>query len=946
MTEQTSRLAIIIDSTGAEKNADNLATALGRMTQAGQNAATGAGRVKKASEEEASALSSLLDRIDPVNAALNKLDSQQKELAKFKAKGFIDTDTFDAYSKKIEDSRGRLTGFSDQLSKTGMSAKQTAAAMRMVPAQMTDIIVSLQGGQAPLTVLLQQGGQLKDMFGGIVPAAKALGGYVAGLINPFTLAAAAAGVLGLAYYKGSQEQSAFNESLILTGNLVGKTSGQMALMASNVASATKTTTGNASSVLNQLVSTSKVAGDSLQTAASAIVNINKETGIATDQLVTDFGKLAKDPVSAIAELNDKYNFLTVATYRQIKALQEEGNTQEATRVATEAYANTLNTRATQIHTSLGTLESAWNSITEAAKGAWDAMLDVGRKNTPEQSLKELSDRIAEAQKAQSEGGIWNNFNSKFINLDAMIKARDELQSQVTTQNALNESIDGYNKRQQERIKIQQEADKSGQQYQTNAELRANAIQKESEFLKEGAISADEYAKRVSRINERYKDPKEKAYTEDAATRLLDQINQQNTAMRSQLVFSDRLNSATQSRIKFEQQIADLKSKSQLTADQKSILARSDEILQAYKQQEALQNSVKTLDDYRKMQDEVKSAEEKTLSITKQRVELLERARASGSIPEADLQRTGENISRASITTAPSFSGVAAAVGGAGGELVRVAEAQKKLDEWNRLELDKQQQLLNQKVINEQTYANRVAEINATNYQKMQDIQYGYTTASLSMFSDMTGQAASLLQGMGKDGSAAYKTLFLASKASAMAQAYISTEVAAMKALELGPILGIPASTAIRMMGYASIAMIGAQTIAGMAHSGIDSVPQTGTWLLQKGERVVTSQTSAKLDATLESLRKNGLDATLSRPGYGTGATNVSNSNANTTVFSPNVNVSNSFSGKPDDATLIAINQSNKRLAKQIKDELTAEIIKPQGNFGNALKGYYARGYVK
>lgn len=47
-----------------------------------------------------------------------------------------------------------------------------------------------------------------------------------------------------------------------------------------------------------------------------------------------------------------------------------------------------------------------------------------------------------------------------------------------------------------------------------------------------------------------------------------------------------------------------------------------------------------------------------------------------------------------------------------------------------------------------------------------------------------------------------------------------------------------------------VAGVGASALAGMAHDGIDSVPETGTWLLQKGERVVTSQTSAKLDETL------------------------------------------------------------------------------------------------
>lgn len=117
MTEQTSRLAIIIDSSGAEKQADNLATALVKMTQAGDRAATSAGKVTKATDEEKQALSELLDRIDPVNAALNKLDKQQQDLAKFKSKGMVDTDTFELYSKRIEETRNKLTGFRDDLKK-------------------------------------------------------------------------------------------------------------------------------------------------------------------------------------------------------------------------------------------------------------------------------------------------------------------------------------------------------------------------------------------------------------------------------------------------------------------------------------------------------------------------------------------------------------------------------------------------------------------------------------------------------------------------------------------------------------------------------------------------------------------------------------------------------------------------------------------------------------
>ncbi len=86
--------------------------------------------------------------------------------------------------------------------KVAQTAGQTAFAMRMLPAQMTDVAVGLSSGQSPFMVLMQQGGQLKDMFGGIGPAIGAVGGYVAGLINPFTVAAAAAAAVGYAIVQG------------------------------------------------------------------------------------------------------------------------------------------------------------------------------------------------------------------------------------------------------------------------------------------------------------------------------------------------------------------------------------------------------------------------------------------------------------------------------------------------------------------------------------------------------------------------------------------------------------------------------------------------------------------------------------------------------------------------------------------------------------------------
>lgn len=608
MSEQTSRLAIIIDSTGAEKNAESLTSALHGLTEWGQKAAASAGKVTKATEEESAALSELLDRIDPVNAALNKLDKQQQQLAKFKSKGMLDDETFDVYSKKIEEARNRLTGFSEQLKNTGMSAKQTAFAMRMIPAQMTDIVVGLSTGQSPFMVLMQQGGQLKDMFGGIGPAIKGVGSYVMGLINPFTLAAAAVGVLGVAYYKGTQEQDEFNKSLILTGNQVGKTSGQLADIAARAGVAANSTTGKAASTLNLLVESGKVAGDSLERVTTAVVKTSEATGIATDKLVNDFNSIAADPVAAITKLNDQYHFLTLATYNQIKALQDEGNQQEAARVASEAYSSSLIQRSNQIKENLGTLERAWNSLGEMAGKAWNAMLNVGRESSVEQKIQQTQDMLDRARSDlanMQKGGSVDTGNYGYGRQSDSLGAQQSrqrskdqetlvsnlekqlslLQGEEISQNLINGLVDDRNRKEQEHIKIQQDADRVNQQFLSNADKRNKAIEQQKKFLDAGAISADQYAKNISRINEMYKDPKTpgapkgKAVTEDAGQRMIDQLNQQNALLVTQAEATNKLSSSEQELIKWRQQLSSLetRSPSQLTTAQKSLLLRKDEI---------------------------------------------------------------------------------------------------------------------------------------------------------------------------------------------------------------------------------------------------------------------------------------------------------------------------------------------------------------------------------
>lgn len=927
----------------------------------------------KAHDEQVNALRRLEAQIDPVGEAFRRLNEQQRQLDSAKSSGMLSPLAYDRLNSKLAESRDALEKTQSQLGKTGQSAAQTANAMRMIPAQMTDIIVGLSTGQSPFMVLMQQGGQLKDMFGGIGPAIKGVSGYVLGLINPVTLAAAAVGVLGLAYYKGSQEQDEFYKSLTLSGNMVGKTSGQLADMAARVSVAANSTTGAAASTLNQLVSSGKVAGDSLERVTTAIVKTSEATGIATDKLVGDFNDIAADPVVAITKLNDQYHFLTLATYNQIKALQDEGNQQEAARVASESYSSSLIQRSSDIKENLGLLEKAWDGVWGSAKKAWDAMFDIGREQTLADKLATLNENIAEAQKGQAEGGFWNGFSARFSNLPEMLKQRDAIQSQITAEETLNEILSDHDKAEQKRIKTQQEADRVNQQLLSNADIRNQKLKQQSEFLKSGAITAEQYAKNVSRINDLYKDPKSpktpkgKAYTEDAATRLLDQINQQTAAMQSQLDASDKLNSATQARIKFEQQIADLKSKTQLTADQKSILSRSDEILQAYKQQEALQNSVKTLDDYRKMQEQIAPKELRQNETLQKRLEILQKmVELKKLTPEAAGKQASDLISK-SVLPDSVISGVNKAGGtltsgatnsdlsGQGMNMIglqidpqleiieKLKQAQTDYAAWlnqqqqaitqNTLlnEQQKQQQLL---ALQQQGQQNQLALSTAVNAAQMQSAQNSFSSITESM-GTMFGEQ-----------SAMYKAAFVTQKAFAIAQASLQLPMAMGQALAGLP---FPANLAAIAQVIGLMASI-TSSITSAAAVGFASGGYTGpggkyqpAGIVHKGEYVFDQASTNRIGVSqLEALR-NGqpLDATLGRTGFGTGVQNVNSDNSSkTTIHAPIEQHFHTPPGVTPDQMALSMAQTQKRATTEALDQVAAQVLRGDGKVGKAMRSKY------
>lgn len=261
----------------------------------------------------------------------------------------------------------------------------------------------------------------------------------------------------------------------------------------------------------------------------------------------------------------------------------------------------------------------------------------------------------------------------------------------------------------------------------------------------------------------------------------------------------------------------------------------------------------TVEKLKSLQEELLTPEEALLEKTRERIKLLKEAAPATQ----EYRDTMERISKASVQEAPKFSGLSPEVGGAAGELINIAGAEVELQKWHDKQIEMQNTLFVEKEINADQHAARLAEIEEASAQRRGEINSAYAAAAMGTISSMTGNMASMMESMGDKSSAAYKAIFLVSKASAIAQAMISTEVAAAKALEMGPILGIPAAALVRGLGYASIGMIAGQTLAGMAHDGIDNIPREGTWLLDRGERVVDARTNSDLKSFLNNSSGGG-----------------------------------------------------------------------------------------
>lgn len=375
-----------------------------------------------------------IDRLLPYNVQLRNLAEAEKALQQAQQQGRVITQQQIADHQKATEAiaaeRKEIERRMDASRRSGNSAKQDAAALRGLPAQFTDIVVSLQGGQAPLTVLLQQGGQLKDMFAGVGNAFRAMGGYLLTLLTPINVVAASLATLGVSAALGAQEAIEFNRAMVQTQGISGVSSGQFFEMREQLDGMVGTA-GKAAQALTQMAASGKISGDLFVQVGEAAITMERATGTALSEIINDFAALGKDPVDAAVRLDEKYRFLTSAVLAQADALVKQGKEQEAINLLQGEMAKTSTETAQKMIEQAGYIEHAWISVKDVIKETWDALKGIGRTGAAgtaaELARKEAE--LAALNTSSQDSGAKNRLRA--LGIDVSDNRKSQLEREIT-----------------------------------------------------------------------------------------------------------------------------------------------------------------------------------------------------------------------------------------------------------------------------------------------------------------------------------------------------------------------------------------------------------------------------------------------------------------------------------------------------------------------------------
>ncbi|EFB9231095.1 phage tail tape measure protein [Escherichia coli] len=455
----------------------------------------------------------------------------------------------------------------------------------------------------------------------MTPKGLAVGGVIGGIT------AAVIG-LGKAWMEGQEEGEAFNRQLELTGHYAGVTAGQLWALSKNLSGNGITQHAMAGS-LAQVVGSGAFHGNDIGMVAKAAAQMERSVGQSVSDTISQFKRLKDDPVSAAKALDDELHFLTATQLEQIRVLGEQGRTSDAARIAMSALAEETGKRTSDIDNNLNALGSTLQTLSDWWKQFWDAAMNIGREDSLDAQIASLQEKIQRAKKFP-----WTKASTTGEYDQQQLDALQERKRQQDLQDAKEQAEQNYQEQQKRRnaenaaLNRMNETEAARHQREI---ARINAMQYADQAVRDAAIQ---------RENERYEKAIKKktpATRNDEATRLLLQYSQQQAQVEGQIaaarqsagMATERMTEAHKQLLALQQRISDLAGK-KLTADEKSVLAHKDELIQALTLLDAKQQELQK-------QTALNDLKKKTIQLTSQ---LAEEERAQRQQHDLDVAMAG------------------------------------------------------------------------------------------------------------------------------------------------------------------------------------------------------------------------------------------------------------------------------------------------------------------
>lgn len=416
--------------------------------------------------------------VEDYGKSLTKTEQIQREIAT----GRFMNATKEAKQMLLDQARAY-----DQVAASAQKAGKAQAGMGMLGAQgkqltpqqlsalgyqTTDIITGLAGGQNPLLVLVQQGGQLRDQFGGVTNVFKAF----ASVLTPLRLAlggiGAVLGVLAYSFYQGSKELQQFNDNLILTNNYAGLTKDKLNGLSESVSTKLNVSIGNAKDAFYVLAASGKFTKESIGAVGEAVLNFAKLTGKdgkeAANELMSSFNGTA----ASAKDLNDKYHFLTVSQYKQIETLEMQGQKQKAIVVQADAFNQSIRNQKRDV----GDLALAWENTVNWFSKYYDKLKGLADIGTNDDLIKRTKNQIEtiKASIAATNGGEGNKaqrdaLEVALINLKYYEGERKKIEDKAAEDNKKQAELSAYQKANglQGQLELEKEFRKASYEAQIN-----------------------------------------------------------------------------------------------------------------------------------------------------------------------------------------------------------------------------------------------------------------------------------------------------------------------------------------------------------------------------------------------------------------------------------------------------------------------------------------------